>query len=45
VVTEPVLELPNIQDAYDEIIFEDFGFPSYLRKTGKHPHYSPLPLP
>ena len=33
-VTEPVLNLPNVQQNYDQIIFEEFEFQSYLRIPG-----------
>lgn len=35
-VTEPVLNLPNVQHNYDQIIFEEFEFQSYLRIPGAH---------
>ena len=35
-VTEPVLNLPNVQHNYDQIIFEEFEFQSYLRIPGPH---------
>lgn len=34
VVTEPVFNLPNVQDAYDQIIFEEYNFASCLRAPG-----------
>jgi len=34
VVTEPVLDLPILQDSYDQIIFEEYEFDSYHRATG-----------
>jgi len=34
VVTEPVLDLPILQDSYDQIIFEEYEFDSYYRATG-----------
>lgn len=33
-VTEPVCNLPNVQDAYDQIIFEEYNFASCLRAPG-----------
>lgn len=33
-ITEPVLNLPNVQDAYDQMLFEEYGFSSYLRCPG-----------
>ncbi|GAA5912910.1 hypothetical protein JCM8208_002079 [Rhodotorula glutinis] len=30
-VTEPVFNLPNVQEHYDQMIFEDYDFSSYLR--------------
>ncbi|TNY17915.1 actin-like protein ARP6 [Rhodotorula diobovata] len=30
-VTEPVFNLPNVQEHYDQMIFEDYDFASYLR--------------
>ncbi|CEQ39373.1 SPOSA6832_00899, partial [Sporobolomyces salmonicolor] len=35
VVTEPVLNLPNVQEHYDQIVFEEYEFDSYLRVPGK----------
>ncbi|GJN93358.1 hypothetical protein Rhopal_006411-T1 [Rhodotorula paludigena] len=34
VVTEPVFNLPNVQEHYDQMIFEDYDFASYLRCPG-----------
>ncbi len=34
ILTEPVCNLPSIQDACDQFIFEDYGFKSYCRVTG-----------
>lgn len=34
VVTEPVFNLPNVQDHYDQIVFEEYEFQSYLRCPG-----------
>jgi actin-related protein 6 len=34
VVTEPVFNLPNVQDHYDQIIFEEYESHSYLRCPG-----------
>ena len=33
-LTEPVFNFPNVQDAYDEVVFETFEFASYYRTTG-----------
>lgn len=33
-VTEPVFNLPNVQEHYDQMIFEDYDFASYLRCPG-----------
>lgn len=33
-VTEPVFNLPNVQDHYDQIVFEEYEFQSYLRCPG-----------
>ncbi|GAA5844602.1 hypothetical protein JCM11251_002240 [Rhodosporidiobolus azoricus] len=33
-VTEPVMNLPNVQDHYDQIVFEEYEFASYLRAPG-----------
>jgi actin-related protein 6 len=30
-VTEPYFNLPNVQDVYDQFIFEEYEFQSYLR--------------
>ncbi|TKA52518.1 hypothetical protein B0A53_04894 [Rhodotorula sp. CCFEE 5036] len=30
-LTEPVLNLPNVQEHYDQIVFEEYDFASYLR--------------
>ncbi|KAI8819652.1 actin-like protein ARP6 [Fimicolochytrium jonesii] len=32
-ITEPYFNLPNIRHAYDEIVFEEFGFAAYHRST------------
>ncbi|GAA5879632.1 hypothetical protein JCM1840_000593 [Sporobolomyces johnsonii] len=34
VVTEPVFNLPNVQEHYDQIVFEEYEFDSYLRVPG-----------
>ncbi|KAI8056653.1 actin-like protein ARP6 [Syncephalis plumigaleata] len=34
-LTEPCLNLPNVQAAYDQVIFEEFEFDGCSRKTGK----------
>jgi hypothetical protein len=39
-VTEPYFNLPNIQDVYDQFIFEEYEFDAYLRSTCA----SPLPF-
>ncbi|KAI8801486.1 actin-like protein ARP6 [Cladochytrium replicatum] len=33
IITEPVMNLPNVRQAYDEIIFEEYQFHSALRAT------------
>ncbi|GAA5871145.1 hypothetical protein JCM8547_001470 [Rhodosporidiobolus lusitaniae] len=33
-ITEPVLNLPNVQEHHDQIIFEEYEFESYLRAPG-----------
>lgn len=33
-MTEPVFNLPNVQEHYDQMIFEDYDFSSYLRCPG-----------
>ena len=33
-LTEPVLNLPNVQEHYDQIVFEEYDFASYLRCPG-----------
>jgi len=33
-VTEPLLDLPILQSSYDQIVFEEYEFNSYLRTTG-----------
>ncbi|GAA5980133.1 hypothetical protein JCM11641_006924 [Rhodosporidiobolus odoratus] len=33
-VTEPVFNLPNVQEHYDQIVFEEYEFVSYLRAPG-----------
>ncbi|KAH8914838.1 actin-domain-containing protein [Atractiella rhizophila] len=30
-LTEPPLNLPNVQESYDQMVFEEFGFQSYWR--------------
>lgn len=32
-ITEPYFNLPNIQDVYDQMIFEEYEFSSYYRCT------------
>jgi len=32
-LTEPVANLPNIQDTINQFVFEDYGFPSYCRAS------------
>jgi hypothetical protein len=34
VVTEPIFNLPNVQAAYDQILFEEYNFNSVLRCPG-----------
>lgn len=33
-LTEPVMNLPNVQEHYDQIVFEEYDFASYLRCPG-----------
>ncbi|GAA5952042.1 hypothetical protein JCM10213_005347 [Rhodosporidiobolus nylandii] len=33
-VTEPVFNLPNVQEHYDQIVFEEYEFGSYVRAPG-----------
>lgn len=33
-ITEPVLNLPNVQEHYDQMVFEEYEFASYLRCPG-----------
>jgi actin-related protein 6 len=32
-LTEPVFNLPNVQESYDQIVFEEYGFASYARQS------------
>lgn len=32
-ITEPYFNLPNIQDVYDQFVFEEYEFDSYYRCT------------
>jgi actin-related protein len=32
-ITEPYFNLPNIQDVYDQFMFEEYDFMSYYRCT------------
>jgi actin-related protein 6 len=34
-ITEPYFNLPNIQEVYDQFIFEEYGFKSYYRCAGR----------
>lgn len=34
VVTEPVMNLPNVQEHYDQMLFEEYEFDSVLRCPG-----------
>lgn len=36
-MTEPVHNLPNVQEHYDQIVFEEYEFASYLRCPGASP--------
>ena len=36
VMTEPYFNLPNIQDQYDQLVFEEYEFASYYRCTREH---------
>ena len=33
-ITEPVMNLPNVQEHYDQMIFEEYDFQHYLRCPG-----------
>ncbi|GAA5846660.1 hypothetical protein JCM3766R1_005799 [Sporobolomyces carnicolor] len=33
-ITEPVMNLPNVQEHYDQMVFEEYDFQSYLRIPG-----------
>ncbi len=37
-ITEPYLNLPKIQDIYDQFVFEEYEFQSYYRCTRTHVH-------
>ena len=40
-ITEPYFNLPNIQEVYDQFVFEEYEFQSYLcssRMFTCHPH-------
>lgn len=43
-ITEPVFNLPNVQDHHDQIVFEEYEFASYLRAPGTPPFPPPLLL-
>ena len=32
-ITEPYFNLPNLQDVYDQFVFEEYEFQSYYRCT------------
>lgn len=34
-ITEPCFNLPRIREAYDQVIFEEYGFNALYRATGK----------
>lgn len=36
-VTEPYFNLPNIQDTYDQLVFEEYEFAAYYRCTRASP--------
>ena len=38
-VTEPYFNLPNVQETYDQLIFEEYEFPSYYRCTRAYPRF------
>lgn len=38
-MTEPYFNLPNIQDVYDQLVFEEYEFQSYYRCTRMWPSY------
>jgi actin-related protein len=33
-ITEPYMNLPNVQEIYDQFVFEEYGFRSYYRCSG-----------
>jgi actin-related protein 6 len=33
-MTEPFFNLPTIQSAYNQVVFEEFGFKAFCRTTG-----------
>jgi len=41
-VTEPIFNLPNIQETYDQIAFELYQFDSFGRVTSKVYEYYPF---
>ncbi|KAF9299646.1 Actin- protein 6 [Mortierella antarctica] len=36
VISEPVLNLPNVGTTYDQLIFEEYGFHAYTRMSAPH---------
>ncbi len=36
-ITEPYFNLPNVQDIYDQFVFEEYEFRSYFRCTRESP--------
>ena len=41
-MTEPYFNLPNLQDVYDQFIFEEYEFQSYYRCTRRSMRYRGL---
>jgi actin-related protein len=39
-ITEPYFNLPNIQDVYDQFVFEEYEFRSYYRCTRELPKHA-----
>ncbi|KAF8927493.1 Actin- protein 6 [Haplosporangium bisporale] len=36
VISEPVLNLPNVGATYDQLVFEEYGFHAYTRMSAPH---------
>ncbi|RUS35466.1 hypothetical protein BC938DRAFT_483006 [Jimgerdemannia flammicorona] len=45
VVTEPCFNLPNIQQTYDQIVFEEYEFESYYRTTDETTPFKSITSP